>query len=168
MRKNLNLIVGAFIFVLLQMLAAPRISIGEISPDFVLLLVVYVALQKRPEYGSMVGFVVGLFQDLFNPELLGLNALTKTLVGYAVSVISAKTEPDSAPVLFLVVGAAAFLNDFVYLIFFTGLHLGKFFILLATVSVPSALYSALMGVAIYKAAELVGGKAVGSFGKARY
>ena len=167
MRRNLNLIFGGLLFVLLQMLVAPRISIGEIGPDFMLLLVVYISLQKKTEYATIAGFSIGFFQDLFNPELLGLNALTKAIVGYGVSAISTKTEPDSAPVLFAIITAVAVINDFVYLLFFTGLDLGRFFILLGTVSVPSALYTALMGVAVYKAAEAFGSKAVGSFGKAR-
>ena len=167
MKKGINLVIGSLMFVLLQMLVAPRISIGEIGPDFMLLLVAYFAVHKKPESGAVAGFVVGLFQDLFNPELLGLNALTKSLVGYGIGVLGRKTESGSGLVFMMMIAAAALANDFVYLLFFTGLHLGKFFILLVTVSIPSAIYTALMGFAVYKAADGLGSKAVRSFGKAR-
>jgi rod shape-determining protein MreD len=155
------------IFVLLQMLVAPRIAIGEIAPDFMLLLVVFFAVHRKPERGAVAGFVVGFIQDLYNPELLGLNALTKSLVGYGVAAVASKSERDNSLLIMALIGVAAFVNDFVYLLFFTGLHLGRFFILLVTVSIPSSVYTALIGVAVFKAAEALGSKAVKSFGKAR-
>jgi rod shape-determining protein MreD len=165
-RKTFNVIVTCFVCVLLQALVAPRIALGEITPDFMLILVAYFAIQRRPEQGAIVGFLVGLFQDLFNPGLLGLNALTKSLIGYGLSVVGSKAEPDNAFLLAALLAAAAVAGDFVYLLFFTGLHLGKFFILWTTVSIPSAIYTALAGVVVYKAAGMAGNRAVITFGKA--
>jgi len=165
--KVANVVIGTLIFVLLQMLVAPRIAIGEIAPDFMLLLVAYFAMRRKPEHAAIAGFAVGFLQDLYNPELLGLNALTKSLVGYGVAFVAAKLERGSSPLVLALIGAAALANDFIYLLFFTGLHLGRFFILLITVSIPSTVYTALIGIAVFKAAEALGSKAVKSFGKAR-
>ena len=64
-------------------------------------------------------------------------------------------------------GIAAVAHDFVYLLFFTGGDLGRFIILWITVSLPSAVYTALVGVVVHKIAEVMGDKVVRSFGKAR-
>lgn len=167
MKEVLNIIIGTLIFVLLQMLVAPRIAIGEVSPDFMLLLVAYFAMHRKPEHGAIAGFVVGFVQDLYNPELLGLNALTKSIVGYGIAFVASKVERGHSLLIMALIGAAAFVNDLIYLVFFTGPHLGEFFILLITVSIPSSVYTALMGIAVFKAAEALGSKAVKSFGKAR-
>jgi rod shape-determining protein MreD len=167
LREGVNIIVGTLIFVLLQMLVAPRIAVGEVSPDFMLLLVAYFAMHRKPGHGAIAGFMVGFLQDLYNPELLGLNALTKSIVGYGIAFVASKVERSNLLLIVALIGAAAFVNDFIYLMFFTGPHLGKFFILLITVSIPSSVYTALMGIAVFKAAEALGSKAVKSFGKAR-
>ncbi len=167
MTEVVKVVIGTLIFILLQMLVAPRIAIGEIAPDFMLLLVVYFAMHRKLEHAAIAGFVIGFLQDLYNPELLGLNALTKSLVGYGVAFVAAKLERGSSPLVLVLIGAAAFANDFIYLLFFTGLHLGRFFILLITVSVPSTVYTALIGIVVFKAAEALGSKAVKPFGKAR-
>ncbi len=163
----MNIIIGTLIFVLLQMLVAPRIAIGEVAPDFMILLVAYFAMHRKPEHGAIAGFVVGFLQDLYNPELLGLNSLTKSIVGYGIAFVASKVERGNSLLILALIGAAAFVNDFIYLLFFTGLHLGKFFILLITVSIPSSVYTALIGIAVFKVAEALGSKAVKSFGKAR-
>lgn len=137
------------VFLMLQVLLADKISIGRVEPDFPLLIVAYFAVFKGPVRGPVVGFLVGLIQDLFNPAFLGLNALTKTIVGYGLGIAGSKTEPDSSVFLFALLGGAALLHDFVYLLFFTGLSLGKFFLIWVTVSIPSALYTAIVGVLVH-------------------
>jgi rod shape-determining protein MreD len=156
------------LFLLFQVAIAPKIAIGQIAPDFPLLLVAYFSVRRPAQQSAVTGFLIGLFQDLFNPSLLGLNALTKTLAGYALSVTSAKLEPDSWVLLAPLFGLAALAHDIVYLLFFTGLHLGQFFVLLGTVALPSSVYTAAVGVVFYKLAEAVSGKVVTSFGKARF
>ncbi len=165
--KRLNVLIASFVFLMLQMVVAPRIALGEISPDFPLLLVAYFAIHQTPVRGSISGFVVGLIQDLFNPQLLGLNALTKSVAGYAVSVTGAKADPDNDLFLLALFSITALGHDFVYLLIFTGLDPGKFFMLLLTVSIPSSIYTAVVGVIVHRIAVVLGTKGVRTFGKAR-
>jgi rod shape-determining protein MreD len=166
--RRLNGLVVALLYILMQTLLAPRLRLGEIGPDFMLLLVAYFAVRRAPEAGALVGFVIGLYQDLFNPELLGLNALVKSIAGYGISVVGSKTDPDNAVLFGALIASAAVANDCLYLLFFTGLHLGKFFTLWLTVSIPSAIYTALVGVVLHWAGLVLGNKAGRSIGKARY
>lgn len=154
-------------FAILQVAAAPRMAMGQIAPDFPLMLVCYFAVSRKAQQASVAGFIVGLCQDLFNPALLGLNAMTKTLTGYFLSLASAKLEPDSWLLLTPLFGVTALAHDMVYLLFYTGLNLGQYFVLLFTVALPSAVYTAVVGVLVYKLAERLSSKVVTSFGKAR-
>lgn len=166
--KSVHVIAACFIFALLQMLLASRVAVGEISPDFLLLLVAYFAIHRRPTQGAVTGFLIGLFQDLFNPGLLGLNALTKSVTGYGLAVAGSKYERESAVFLLMLFAVAAAAHDFLYLLFFTRLELGRFIILWFTVALPSALYTAVWGVLIHKVTRFVEGKVVRTFGKARF
>jgi rod shape-determining protein MreD len=166
--KKFPLIVVLLVFVILQAFFAHKMAFGRISPDFPLLIVLYFAVYRGAFHGSILGFIVGLIQDLFNPTHLGLNALTKTLTGYCMGLAGTKTEPDSSLFLFALFGVAALAHDFVYLLVFTGLHLGKFVVTLATVSVPSALYTAVVGILVHWLVFFVTAEAVRSIGKARY
>ena len=165
--KHVRLLIAGFLFFFLQMVLVPKITIGEISPDLPLLLVAYFAIKRGPLHGAILGFVLGLFQDLFYPELLGLNALTKSLTGYALGVMGAKGDPENDFFLLMLFVVAAAAHDFVYLLFFTGLNVPQFFGMWTTISVPSALYTALVGVLVHRLAMSVEARVVRTFGKAR-
>lgn len=159
------MVVAVFFF--LQVLVADKIAIGRVEPDFPLLIVAYLSVFNGPIRGSVTGFLVGIIQDLFNPAFLGLNALTKSITGYVLGVAGAKTEPESSVFLFALLGGAALAHDFVYLLFFTGLSLGTFFITWVTVSIPSALYTAIIGVLVHQIVGFTLGEVVRRLGKAR-
>ncbi|NIO00888.1 MAG: rod shape-determining protein MreD [Candidatus Latescibacteria bacterium] len=159
------LVIIAFVCLFLQVVALRKLSIGEISPDFALLLCSFFALYKGTIRGSLIGFVVGLFQDLFNPAFLGLNALTKTLIGYAFGHVGAKTVPERTLFLSAVFFLAALGHDFVYLIFFTALDMGNFIKMLFNVAIPSAVYTAVAGIVLHKLMLFINARMVRSVGQ---
>lgn len=156
-----------FVFFLLQVLVSDAISFGRIGPDFPLLIVVYFAVFRGALGGSVVGFVVGVLQDLFNPSYLGLNALTKSLVGFAMGRAGAQTERDNPLFLIAVFGVAALAHDFVYLLFFARFHMSEFALTWLTVGVPSALYTAVVGAVIHALVVFSVNEAVRYLGKTR-
>jgi rod shape-determining protein MreD len=165
--RIIYLIIVAFVFLLLQVLVVGRLAIGEISPDLSLLLCAFLALYRGPIQGSIFGFIIGFIQDLFNPTLLGLNALTKTLVGFAFGHVGQKAMPESALFFAAIFFIAALGHDIVYLLFFTGLHLGRFFVILFTVALPSAVYTAIIGTLIHQLLLLIDSRMVRLIGKER-
>jgi rod shape-determining protein MreD len=137
------------VFFLSHVLLSGALTFGRIGPDFILLIVSYFAVFNGALGGSLFGFFVGLFQDLFNPGFLGLNALTKSLVGYGLGRAGAQTERENPLFLLALFGVVAIAHDFIYLLFFTQLHLGRFFIMWVTVSLPSAIYTAVVGALVH-------------------
>jgi rod shape-determining protein MreD len=161
------LVSSALVFILLQALALDKLAIGEISPDFPLLLCAFLALYKGPIRGSIIGFVIGLLQDLFNPDFLGLNALTKSIVGYAFGQLGTKAVPERSLFLAAFLFLAALGHDLIYLLFFTALDIGKFVVLFFTVAVPSAVYTTIFGVVVHRVILFAGSWMVRSLGKTR-
>lgn len=163
--KGLYITLTSILFMVLQTAVAGRIAFGEVTPDFTLLLVVFFALYKGKMPGAVFGFVIGILQDLFNPGFLGLNAMTKSILGYTVGHVGARTFPENILFLFGLFFSVAFGHDAMYLVFFTWPDTGSFFSTLFGVALPSALYTATFGVVIHKLFTLVGAKAVNSLGK---
>ena len=76
--------------VLVQASIAPKIAIFGISPDFVMLLLFIFAIEYGKTSGILVGFIVGLFVDVYSAGILGVNALAKTTIGGAVGFFNRK------------------------------------------------------------------------------
>jgi rod shape-determining protein MreD len=155
------------VFFLLQALFSDALTFGRIGPDFPLLIVAYFAVFRGSIAGSIFGFVAGFFQDLFNPSFLGLNALTKTLVGFALGRAGAQTERDHPVFLLALFGVSALAHDLIYLLFFTQFRLGELFVTWLTVSLPSAAYTAVVGIAVHVGAGFFLTEVVRSLGKTR-
>jgi len=159
------LILVVLLFLLMQVVISDRIALGPVAPDFLILIVAIFALYRGAVQGSVLGFVIGFLQDLTNPGFLGLNALTKSLLGHAVGTTGAKTFSESSSFLFVLFMATSFGHDFVYLVFYHWPHMGTALVALFTSALPSAAYTAGFGVAAQKFLSLASPKVVESLGK---
>src|SRR2546427_9061772 len=63
---------------------APALGIGGVTPDLPLIVVVLLALRRGPEFGCVAGFGAGLLQDAAGGGLIGVQALTKAVIGFAI------------------------------------------------------------------------------------
>src|SRR5574342_254027 len=61
---------------------APRIA--DVAPDIPLIVVVLLALRRGPEFGCLAGCAAGILQDAAGGGLIGVQALTKALIGFVV------------------------------------------------------------------------------------
>jgi len=86
----------------------PRVlSFAWAAPDFLLLLVVYNAMFRGLERGGITGFLVGLVQDLYVGRFIGLNALSKCVVGVLAGALSKSIFKENmwVPVINVLVGS---------------------------------------------------------------
>jgi rod shape-determining protein MreD len=128
---------------------APALRIGDVAPDIPLIMVVLLALRRGPEFGCAAGFVAGLLQDVAAGGLIGVQALTKALVGFGLGAAGGRlrvTQPlvqiPGLVLLTLVEGVARF----------TLLQLFRFPApfgeLMTFVILPQALYNGFIGAAL--------------------
>lgn len=164
MRTTLPIFI-ALLFLFLQMVAANKLAIGEIAPDFPLLFVVYFGLFRGSFQSTIAGFLVGFIQDVYNPAFLGLNALLKSILGFVAGHIGSKTELDSIPFLALIFLLSHIGHDLVYMLFYFGFDPARILMLFFSVTIPSAIYTTLVGILIHTACAFAGLKVVKAFGK---
>ncbi len=65
-------------------------SIGGITPDLALILTVYCATLLRKNGGIAMGFGLGFVQDCLSGGVLGINTLSKSLIGFTFSTLKGK------------------------------------------------------------------------------
>ena len=66
----------------IQTSVLPYLTIGDIKPDLVVVIVIYLGLMKGPQIGCLSGFFFGLLEDTYSGMFLGANAFTKTITGF--------------------------------------------------------------------------------------
>ena len=132
-----------------QATLAPALRIGDVAPDLPLIVVVLLALRRGPEFGCLAGFVAGLLQDATGGGLIGVQALTKALVGFAIGALGGGllvTQPlvqvSGLAVLTVVEGLVRF---GLLKLFHFGVPFGE---LMIYVVLPQALYNGFLGAAL--------------------
>ena len=55
--------------------------LSNIKPDLLLILVIIIAVNQGKRKGILTGLIVGLLEDLFFGGLIGVNAISKMIVG---------------------------------------------------------------------------------------
>jgi rod shape-determining protein MreD len=137
-------------------IVAPMIAIGGVGPDFTIIALVILSLAAGSGPGSVGGFLLGLVQDLSNPTLLGLQALCKTGLGFGLGRLRGRLVYGMPLVEATVVAISVVAHDVVFLMIQSNLTSDGHFLSLFTRTLPSALYSGLVGIPLLRLAEFLG------------
>jgi rod shape-determining protein MreD len=139
---------------LVQSSVVPSWSVGGVTPDLPLILTVLVALRRGPEAGCLVGFATGILQDATSGGLLGVQALSRALAGFAMGLLPGRLWVGhpliQIPGFMLLTVAEGFLRFGVLQLFHFPAPLGE---LLTHVILPQALYNGFAGAACVLAVE---------------
>jgi len=135
----------SFVMLALQATLVPHLAIAGIRPDLPLIAVVMLASARGSTAGTIGGFCIGLAQDLSNPAFLGLNALAKSLLGFAAGTLRVHLDAGSLPMRAAVFFVSVLGHDLVYLTILTRLELSELFLGLVTRSLPTAFYTLVVG-----------------------
>jgi len=134
---------------LAQATLAPALRIADVSPDIPLIVVVLLALRRGPESGCAAGFAAGLLQDVAAGGLIGIQALTKALVGFGLGTAAGRlraTQPlVQVPGLVLLTMAEAVVRFALLQLFRYPAPFGE---MMLYVVVPQAIYNGFLGAAL--------------------
>lgn len=152
---RLSLLLMAFGGSLAQSSVVPSWSVGGVTPDLPLILTALVALRRGPEAGCLVGFAAGLLQDATGGGLLGVQALSRALAGFAMGFLPGRLWVGhplvQIPGLVLLTVAEGFLRFGLLQLFHFPASFGE---LLVHVILPQALYNGFLGAACVLAVEV--------------
>jgi rod shape-determining protein MreD len=137
-----------FSLVLFQSLLSGVVTIAGIKLDLAILILVYLSLTRGRHYGMVFGFLIGFLFDIFTPGTLGLGALVKCLIGFTLGSFKDNLYLESSYSKGAVVFLTLILNDSLYYTITTGLSDSTFRVL-TRYSLPSALYTSVIGMLIF-------------------
>ena len=129
-----------------HMTIAPALRVADVAPDIPLLVVLLLALRRGPEFGALAGFATGLLQDAAGGGLIGVQALTKSVVGFAIGSLGSRfrvTQPlVQVPGLLLLTVVEGVGRYVVLKLFHFPASFGE---LMTYVVAPQALYNGFLG-----------------------
>lgn len=146
--KILSALFLLFILIVFQSFFSDVVSIKGIRLDLAIFVLVYVGLSRGPAQGAIFGFLIGLLLDILTPERLGLGALIKSLVGFTVGNFKDRLFLESPYSKGAIVFLGVLLNDLFYLPLSGGVTPFTFQTILYY-SLPSALYTSVVGILIF-------------------
>ncbi len=135
------------IAILLQATVVPYFTILQWKPDLVVIVLTAFAFRAGANWGSTAGFFSGVATDLLSGQILGLNALSKTIAGYLAATSSQLFQEQGRFVLVLLI--TSLFHDLIYFFFLT---IGEQFsikLLLLQLTLPNTFYTVLVGASIY-------------------
>jgi len=150
MRRSLPAILSILVATLLQAGLAPYISIGGVTPNFLLLVVVTLALALGPNEGASAGFAAGLAFDLMGTGPVGPMALVPAVTRYLAGLLHEQMFAEGWLLPISVLAIAAFSAEIAY-----GLLLSMFgsggpiLRSLFTKMLPGAVYNVSLALLVY-------------------
>ncbi len=125
-------------------------KIYGVIPNTALILVISLAVYNGKNKGAVIGFFVGILQDIIFGRMIGLNALVYMITGYGVGLLNKNVFKDNLLIPFSLTAVATVFYESVnmLLLFFMGykFELISFFKKMLMVEV---LYNAIFSVVIY-------------------
>lgn len=150
MRRFIPAAASILVATLLQVALAPYISLGGVTPNFLLLVVVTLALATGPTEGSVCGFIAGLLFDLIGSGPLGPMALVLSVTGYLAGLLHEQMFAEGWLLPLTVLGVAALSAEIAYGLVLALLGVGgPFWSALLTKMLPGAVYNVTLALLVY-------------------
>lgn len=136
--------------VILQTTITPHLKIMGVQPDLILILTVTYAFNEGAAHGSIIGFGGGLLEDLIIAQNVGLNTISKTIIGYIAGLIEKNIFIESMFLPIVIVFFASMIDQIIYLIlgFIFGYQI-PFKSVFLKIILPSAVYNGIFSFFIY-------------------
>ena len=156
MKRAIIYFLEIIICFVLQSSLNPFISLANVMPNLLLIVVVSNAYMRGRMTGTVVGFFSGLLIDLLFGNVIGLYAMIMLLIGYIVGFANKIYSRDDFTLPLLFITIANFVYQFLYYIFEFLLR-GKlnFLYYLRIIIIPEIIYTVAAAVILYKLLHMI-------------
>jgi rod shape-determining protein MreD len=84
--------------------------------DLPMVITVYFALGRRsPIQGTLMGSVLGLFEDALTHQAIGINGIAKTIVGFLAASVGVRIDVDSQTIRLILIFLLSLLSSAIHL-----------------------------------------------------
>lgn len=151
MNDYVKYIVLLFLLAIVQKTLLWLIAVTQynITPDIIMIGLVYIAIKEGKIAGCVSGFLIGLIFDLFSFSFIGLMALSKCVAGFAAGYFNNENKIDRYTETYIftfIVFFISLINNSVYFTFyFQGSTLSLSDIFLKYI-LPTAIYTCVLSI----------------------
>lgn len=133
-----------FIVLVIDLNVIDLISIKGITPDIVLIYLIFISLREPQTTSTVIGFAGGLVQDLFSLSILGLSSLTRSISCFITAFFQRSKGIYSILHLALIFFIVTIINDRIYQFIYLLGSDQKLFKSFLYHSVPRAIYTTII------------------------
>ncbi len=157
--RNILWIIVVVTAALVQTTWPDFLKIQNVTPDLVLMVVVYFAISAGEERAMLTGALGGIYQDVASKAVLGHNILCLVVVGYAAGRISTRLVTDHPAVKAGLVLLAGIAQGFFHTVI-EDIHSPETLLIKTVVSVvvPASFYTALITPFVFVVLDRIFGK----------
>jgi rod shape-determining protein MreD len=114
LRRTIEIVTAIFLF-LLQITWFKGLEIASVAPNLLIIFVSAIGVLRGSREGMLIGFISGLFVDIYFAGILGFYALMYMCIGYAIGYFKRVffAEDIKLPLILVMLGDAIF-NILVY------------------------------------------------------
>lgn len=145
----LVLVMLAFIGILLQSTLFAHITIAGVTPDIILIVVLFYSIFQGSRKGAIFGCALGLLEDIFLGRFIGMNALTKGLTAGIVGWFAQRAFKENILVPIIALFCGSLLNEIFFLLAGTIMGLSWSFELWLWRAIPVAVFNTCLVPFIY-------------------
>ncbi|MDA0747828.1 MAG: rod shape-determining protein MreD [bacterium] len=146
--KTLRITLLLALALLLQTSWVHKIECFGLTPDLVLLVLVYIGISGGQIEGTVYGFISGFLLDIYDPQTMGTNALANSVVGFAVGYIRIGIVAEDVRVQALILFLAGLLHNLIYLAVYSLSGPAAVASLFLHYGLGAAAYTAITGIVI--------------------
>lgn len=131
--------------IIVQSTFAQLIAIHDIRPDILIIILTFYGIRFGQVRSTIIGFTVGLFQDLLSGGLLGRSSLTKSITGFVIGFYGKKNKRVIRGAFFWALGISCIIHNIIFMFvdtFGTDVEFWKMFVYLV---LPSSAYTFIVG-----------------------
>ena len=122
MKRHAGYVLKAVVLLIVQANLVDMIGLRGITPDLLLIFIVYLAVKEGQMYVLPWGFFLGLVLDLSTGTVIGLSALSKTVAAFTAGYFFSENKIVMTLATYrflLLVFFTAFIHNTVYFVIFT-------------------------------------------------
>ena len=101
MLNAVKIILPYLLLIVIQFVLPKYFSLTNIYPNFIIMYVLFVALNKGAMSGQITGFFYGFTWDVLSTDIFGVRALTLTICGHFAGKFNKKLNKDQSIVQIL-------------------------------------------------------------------
>lgn len=139
-------------FSFIQLSFSFLISLWGITPNLLLLLIIWICLAEGQLYGLFAGFIIGVFFDFTSMNIIGVNALANTVVAYVVGFFYKENELMQiirSNKIFLIVLISSLAYNFIYYLILINVNQEGFLFLYFKYIFGTTLYTMLISLGFF-------------------